>query len=98
MNVSGGRRMADAIPGVIAMRIDDTVGADLDPSLRGLVVVFNATPNAVTQVVPGLAGAELDLSPIQASGSDPVVKTAGWDASAGAASVPARTVAVFLQP
>ncbi len=89
---------ADAIPGVIAMRIDDTVGADLDPSLRGLVVVFNATPNAVTQVVPGLAGAELDLSPIQASGSDPVVKTAGWNASAGAASVPARTVAVFLQP
>ena len=29
-------------PGVIAMRIDDTVGPDADPRLKGLVVVFNA--------------------------------------------------------
>ena len=89
---------ADANPGVIAMRIDDTVGADLDPALRGLVVVFNATPNPVTQKVPGLAGAALHLSPVQAGGVDPVVKTATWDPAAGTATVPARTVAVFLQP
>ena len=35
---------ADAKQGVIVMRIDDTVGADVDPALRGAVVVFNATP------------------------------------------------------
>jgi pullulanase-type alpha-1,6-glucosidase len=88
---------ADAHAGVIAMRIDDTKGTDLDPGLRGLVVVFNASPDAVTQKVPGLAGTALSLSPVQANGSDPVVKTATWDAVSGAATVPPRTVAVFVQ-
>jgi hypothetical protein len=37
------------------------------------------------------------LSPVQASGSDPVVKTAAWDARAATLTVPGRTVAVFLQ-
>ena len=88
---------ADAHPGVIAMRVDDTKGTDADPSLRGLVVVFNASPAAVAQEVPGLAGASLALSPVQAGGSDPVVKTATWDATSGTATVPPRTVAVFVQ-
>ena len=89
---------ADAHEGVIAMRIDDTQGADVDPLLKGLVVVFNASPEAVTQKVPGLAGASLVLSTVQAQGSDPVVRTATWDAATGSAAVPARTVAVFVQP
>ncbi len=88
---------ADAIPGVIAMRIDDTVGADVDAALKGLVVVFNATPGQVTQPVPGTAGLALSLSAIQAGGTDPVVKTATWNATTGSATVPARTVAVFVQ-
>ncbi len=88
---------AEANPGVIAMRVDDTAGADVDPALKGLVVVFNASPDPVTQKVPGLAGATLTLSPVQAAGVDPVVKTARWDVASGAATVPARTVAVFLQ-
>jgi pullulanase-type alpha-1,6-glucosidase len=88
---------ADAQPGVIVMRINDTVGRDADPRLKGLVVVFNASPTAVGQKVPGLAGASLALSPVQAGGSDPVVKTASWNTGAGTATVPARTVAVFLQ-
>lgn len=88
---------ADAHPGVIAMRVDDTVGGDIDPALKGLVVVFNATPDAVTQKVPGLAGASLSLSPVQAAGADDVVKTSRWDAASGSATVPARTVAVFVQ-
>ena len=46
---------ADAREGVIAMRIDDTRGADADPALAGLLVVFNASDTAVTQKVPGLA-------------------------------------------
>jgi len=88
---------ADAHPGVIAMRIDDTKGADADPALRGLVVVFNASPDPVTQQVPGLAGASLALSPVQTGGSDPVVQGATWDAASGSATVPGRTVAVFVQ-
>ena len=35
-------------PGVITMRIDDTKGRNLDPRLKGLVVVFNASPEATT--------------------------------------------------
>jgi hypothetical protein len=87
----------DAHPGVIAMRVDDTVGTDADPSLKGLVVVFNASPDAVAQKVPGLAGASLALSPVQAAGADAVVKGSTWDAASGTATVPPRTVAVFVQ-
>ncbi len=86
-----------AIPGVVTLRIDDTVGPNVDPSLKGLVVVFNTTGSAVTQQLPGLSGAALTLSPVQAGGSDPIVKQTTWTASTGTATVPARTVAVLLQ-
>jgi hypothetical protein len=79
------------------MRIDDTVGPDVDPALRGLVVVINAGVTPVDQVVPGLTGHRLELSPVQAAGSDTVVKATAWDPSTGTASVPARTVAVLLE-
>lgn len=74
---------------MIVMRIDDTVGPDVDPRLSGLVVVFNAASSAATVDVPG----ELALHPVQASGADPVVK----DVSIGGTrvTVPARTVAVL---
>ncbi|GAA2161766.1 pullulanase-type alpha-1,6-glucosidase [Humibacillus xanthopallidus] len=88
---------ADAHQGVIVMRIDDTVGADVDPALRGAVVVFNATPSSVSQKVAGLTG-QVRLSPVQANGADSVVKQAAYDAGTGALTVPARTVAVFVQP
>jgi pullulanase-type alpha-1,6-glucosidase len=87
----------DAQAGVIVMRIDDTVGADVDPALKGLLLVVNATPAAVSQKVPALAGAGLALSPVQASGSDAVVKATTWDAATATATVPARTVAVLVQ-
>ena len=79
------------------MRIDDTVGPNVDPALKGLVVVFNSTSSTVTQQVPGLTGANLSLSPVQATGSDPVVKQTTWTASTGTVTVPARTVAVLVQ-
>ena len=87
---------AAAHDGVIVMRIDDTVGRDVDPRLRGAVVVFNTGPQPVAQSVPGLSGAWA-LSSVQASGTDPVVKTAVWDARASTFTVPGRTVAVFVQ-
>ncbi|MEU8227533.1 pullulanase-type alpha-1,6-glucosidase [Kribbella sp. NPDC048915] len=89
--------LSGTTPGVITMRIDDTVGADVDRSLKGVVVVFNATGAAVTQQIPGLTGADLSLSPVQAAGSDPVVKQTTWSAATGTATVPARTVAVLVQ-
>ena len=79
------------------MRIDDTVGPNVDPALKGVLVVFNSTGAAVTQQVPGLAGANLALSPVQAAGSDPVVKQTTWTASTGTVTVPARSVAVLVQ-
>ena len=47
--------------------------------------------------MPALAGSALALSPVQAAGSDPVVKGTTWDAATGTATVPARTVAVLVQ-
>lgn len=85
-------------PGVIALRIDDTVGPDSDPELKGLVVIINATPAQVAQRVPGMEGQPAQLSGIQANGADPVVKAATWDAASGTASVPGYSVAVFVQP
>ncbi len=80
---------------VIVMFIDDTAGADTDPDRDGLLVVFNASGEAVTQTVPGLDGVQMSLSAVQADGADDVVKNATWDADLGSASVPAYTVAVF---
>ena len=80
----------DAEPGVIAMLIDDTTGADADADRDGVVVVFNATPT--TQTVTG-TGAGWTLHNVQASGTDAVVKDTR--VAADALSVPARTTAVF---
>jgi pullulanase-type alpha-1,6-glucosidase len=82
-------------PGVIVMRIDDTVGPDVDPRLAGLVVVFNASASTQTVTVPGLDGRRLALHPVQASGGDPTVREAR--AAGGSLTVPARTVAVFTE-
>ena len=84
-------------PGVIVMRIDDTVGPDVDPDLEGLVVVFNASDDATTQTLAATARQRHDLHPAQADGTDEVVKTANHDTRTGRFDVPARTVAVFTQ-
>ncbi len=84
-------------PGVIVMRIDDTAGPNVDRALKGLVVVFNASDEATTQTLAATAGRRYNLHPVQANGSDPVVKTATHNARTGRFSVPARTVAVFTQ-
>ncbi|GAA3066472.1 hypothetical protein GCM10020000_58280 [Streptomyces olivoverticillatus] len=73
----------DETPGVITMRAGE------------LTVVFNATPNRQEQRVPGAAGTGYALHPVQAAGSDPVVKSASYAADSGTFSVPGRTVAVF---
>ncbi len=81
-----------ADPGVVAMEIDDTAGADADSRLDGVLVVFNATPE--TTSVAGVGDGWV-LHSVQADGSDPVVKRSRG--SQGAVQVPARTVAVLVR-
>ncbi|WP_322921179.1 pullulanase-type alpha-1,6-glucosidase [Nocardioides renjunii] len=80
----------DAEPGVVAMLLDDTVGADADPDRDAILVVVNATPQP--QTVSG-TGARWSLHPVQATGGDAVVRSS--TVADDAVTVPARTTAVF---
>ncbi|MEW1780463.1 pullulanase-type alpha-1,6-glucosidase [Streptomyces sp. NPDC086777] len=73
----------DETPGVITMELGD------------LVVVFNASPERQEQRVGTLAGTGYRLHPVQASGTDSVVKSASYQRETGTFEVPGRTVAVF---
>ncbi|MFC1416649.1 pullulanase-type alpha-1,6-glucosidase [Streptacidiphilus cavernicola] len=84
---------AGETPGVITLHLD---GAGLH-TYRSVTVVFNATPTAQTQTVAALAGTTERLHPVQATGADPVVKQSAFDSATGTFTVPARTVAVFVQ-
>jgi pullulanase-type alpha-1,6-glucosidase len=86
----------DQTPGVITMAIDDRRGRDLDRSLEGVVVVFNASDTPTSQTVAALAGRRYALHPVQARGGDPTVRRATYRAATGTFTVPARTVAVFV--
>lgn len=70
---------------------------DVDPSLEGLVVALSTSDEVVAQELPGIAGANLTPSPVQADCEDEVVKESAWNADSGMLTVPARTVAVFVQ-
>ncbi|MCG5217423.1 pullulanase-type alpha-1,6-glucosidase [Streptosporangium sp. KLBMP 9127] len=85
---------ASAAPGVIAMHLD---AAGLDPRWKSITVVFNATPQARPQTVAALRGTAAELHPVQRAGGDPVVKQSAFDRATGTITVPARTVAVFVQ-
>lgn len=87
----------DATPGVVVMLIDDLVGKDVDPKLRGALVVFNAGTEPVTETVSALKGRSFTLTPALAQGSDPVVKTTTWDKGTGTITVPARTAVVLVE-
>jgi len=93
--VSGTEHAQD---GVIVMHVDDSGAEPVDAELAGLVLVLNARPDAVAQAIPGLQGRMLELSRVQAGGSDEVVKTSVWDAKAAVLHVPGRTAAVFCEP
>ncbi len=67
---------------------------DLDPNYRRILVVFNATPQAV-RLNPNLPG-NWQLHPLQRNSVDPVTRQAAF--SGGAFGVPGRTTAVFVLP
>jgi pullulanase-type alpha-1,6-glucosidase len=82
------------VPGLIAMRVTDGAGADLDRRLEEVVVVFNATDEEQSVDLPDGVG-PLRLHPVQRSGADPIAATAS--ASHSDVTVPARTVSVFVR-
>ncbi|WP_436408276.1 pullulanase-type alpha-1,6-glucosidase [Agromyces zhanjiangensis] len=87
---------ADATDGLIVMLIDDLVGDDVDPALEGALVVFNASPEAITEQVDGLAGRDFKLAKALRNGVDEVVKETKWKAKTGTLTIPARTAAVLV--
>jgi pullulanase-type alpha-1,6-glucosidase len=81
------------LPGVVVMAIDDAA-EPVDERWSGLLAIFNATPWLVRQGVP------LDLSgyrlhPVQADGSDDLVRTC--EVGRDWVTVPERTAAVFVR-
>lgn len=92
------------VPGLITMRLLDAgaVGAskklaNIDKNYKSIVVVFNSTTK--TQVVTSsvLKNSKITLSPIQLKSADSIVKRSKYNAKAGSLTVPAQTVAVFVQ-
>ncbi|MEV1084219.1 pullulanase-type alpha-1,6-glucosidase [Streptomyces sp. NPDC050211] len=75
----------DETPGVITMVLGD------------LVVVFNATPEEQKQRIESAAGTGYRLHPVQATGGDPIAKSASFEQVSGTFAVPGRTVAVFTR-
>jgi pullulanase-type alpha-1,6-glucosidase len=84
----------DQIPGVIVMSLSDgaCAGENLDAQYEAIIVVFNASLET-KNIDLGLSGFE--LHPIQATGTDPVVKSARN--SDGVFTVPRLTAAVFVK-
>ncbi|BDZ65019.1 pullulanase-type alpha-1,6-glucosidase [Agromyces mangrovi Wang et al. 2018] len=88
---------ADATPGLIVMLIDDLVGADVDPSAKGALVVFNASGEAITEQVEGLEGRSFKLAKALRDGADEVVLETKFTAKSGTLTIPARTAAVLVE-
>lgn len=81
--------------GVVVMVLDDTRGVPVDEVYSSMVVVFNANPWPLRQLVPPLVGRPCGLHPVQASGADEVVKAARCDD--GQFSLPGITTAAFVR-
>ncbi len=83
-------------PGVIVMRISDSVGENLDENFSEIVVVINASPDTQTVGAAELSGLSFALHPVQANSIDAVVLDASFDADSGMFTVPGFTTAVFV--
>ncbi len=86
------------IPGLIVMVLSDAVAdrPSLGSSYKRVIVVFNARPEATTFAYPAFAQMKLTLHPVQAAGTDAIVRQARFDAAQSALVVPALTTAVFV--
>ncbi|MER7729194.1 pullulanase-type alpha-1,6-glucosidase [Streptomyces sp. NPDC096323] len=84
---------ATEIPGVITQHLD---GHGLG-TYRSVTVIYNATDTTQQQQVKPLATTAQTLHPIQKDGTDATVKQSVFTPASGTFTVPARTVAVFVQ-
>jgi hypothetical protein len=80
------------------MVLSDTTGENLDPSYQSIVVVFNATPNALSYPAADFTGMGYILHPVLAASYDAVAQTASFDSATGTFNVPAWTTSVFVLP
>lgn len=89
---------AEQIPGVIIMRLSDSVEDldDLDPNNEEIVVMFNPTNRYQTVTVSELEGLDLHLHPLLQGSSDNVVKRSAFYDHSSQLSVPPFTTAVFV--
>ena len=84
--------------GLIVMQIGSGgIASCGDNAFNRVVVLVNANSVAQSYAVASLAGHALHLHPVQAAGSDTVVKTSSFNAATGSFQVPARSVAVFVE-
>lgn len=86
----------EATPGLLVMHIDDHDNK-VDEELDGVLVVFNASPETITEAIDDQAGSPFELIDIQQEGADDVVKDTEWDGATGTITIPARTVAVLVE-
>ncbi|MDR1449292.1 MAG: pullulanase-type alpha-1,6-glucosidase [Propionibacteriaceae bacterium] len=89
----------DPTPGLLVMSVEDPAdgSSDIDPAIDELLIVFNASPDPITETLDGKAGLDFSLHQVQQDGSDPVVRQTVWDAAAGSVTIPGRTVAVLVR-
>ena len=87
--------------GLIVMRIAGQKaggGACGDGKYASVVVLVNASATAQSYALAGYTGKTAALHPVLAGGSDARVKTAAFTSATGTFTIPARTVAVFVEP
>jgi pullulanase/glycogen debranching enzyme len=88
----------DQVPGLIVMRLSDTVGADLDRRVRSMVIVINASDTSQTSTLGDTAGKRFRLHEVQEESGDRTVRGSRFNRSTGSFTVPAWTTAVFVEP
>ncbi|HYO54960.1 pullulanase-type alpha-1,6-glucosidase [Archangium sp.] len=83
----------DQSPGLIVMEINDEKAAD---GRTQVVVLFNASNEKQEFSLPGYEDKQMQLHPVQQVSRDARIREAGFKASKGRFTVPARTTAVFV--
>jgi pullulanase/glycogen debranching enzyme len=83
--------------GLIVMKVGKGDASCGDGKYKNVVVLVNAGKAAQNYTIAALAGKPVALHPVLAGGSDAAVKAAAFTSATGNFSVPARTVAVFVE-
>jgi pullulanase len=83
-----------AQPGLIVMRLQDV--DNLDKKYSEILVLVNASHQAIQFSDTSLSGKSYSLHPVQQSLVDPAMKNATYDSTNGTFSIPAISTAVFV--